>query len=221
MGRVVELAGLPGTGKSTLTAGLLAEGEGLGSVIVEPAERNLLHRHPGVAARALTSKVAERSWQTQHRAAYRRLARRSLGQDLVVRDATGFLLIEEGIIHRIWGERFLDPSLAVEPWQRLLRPGPPIVVLEASAACRWDRVTSKPPPGRVNRALSQHAADSDLWARSAATYEEVVAAAGTVRTVIRVDTSGTPEAALERLRDAIGAPAPVRGARPVSPARTR
>lgn len=190
---IVELAGLPGSGKTTLVRGLVATRPDLRSTIVRPGWGSLLTRrglalHPFNLARAVGP---DRGWP-----AWPALVARALAQ-AAIRPAPGAtILLEEGIVHHVWRTLYLHPGLEDAGWDRLLDQQGPLVVLAVSRGTRAARVAAKPGPGPVNRELATQAG---AWARGEALFNRVLEAAGRGRPIHRVATEGSASEAATRL----------------------
>jgi SAM-dependent methyltransferase len=202
---VVEIAGLPGSGKSTLVRLLRKRHPEIR--FPEPVLRRDLVRHPvagmGAAGRYTAGRIAGLS--------------SSASADLVrsiaavqIRD-DGRTVLEEGPVHLIWRELFLDQALAPKNWQFSVRQTHPLIVLQVDRQERIRRVGGKPGvaaarrrrggrPRLINRQLDR---DPDQWVRGEELFEAVLSAASPGRVVRFVDTSGTIEESVAALEAAL------------------
>ncbi len=194
---IIELAGLPGSGKSTIVRELQRGDPSFHSLVVRPAFGALLpNRAGGVNAwAALQPGPAWPAWAS--------LCARHAAQSSLDPGARDTLLLEEGIVHHVWRSRFLHPGLDRRPWGALLESPAPLIVLVASQAVRHQRVSGKAHGGPVNRQLATAAPGDATWQRAERLMEEVLAAARGFRTVVTVNTEGELGNALGRVRGAV------------------
>lgn len=197
---IVELAGLPGSGKSTIARRYTEHEQNVHSNVLAPHWIGIMH-HPFPAMREALR------WQGLRQAsgwpAWPRLWLRALGQR-TLRHRPGVLqLLEEGITHHVWRACFLHPALTQGPWRGLVDQPHPLVVLEIPPEMRLSRVLSKRAMGKVNRTLAESGIEGAAWRRGEALFEEILAEAGRSRPVVRVSTGGNVREAIERLREAI------------------
>jgi len=198
---IAELAGLPGSGKTTIAKRLVLAHPGLQSVVVLPTLLTAL-AHPAAVARRLagmglpSAGGAVAGWVT--------LAVRAARQDRLVARAGGSLLIEEGVVHHAWRELLRHDALGRVRWPTLLASAVPLVVLAAPAGTRHARIQGKRSGGPVNRRLAAEGPGGAYWRRAEELFEEVRAAALAQRPVLQVDTSGTLEQAVQRVAELLG-----------------
>lgn len=197
---IVELAGLPGSGKSTI-ARLLSEQEvGITSHLLAPHWMGVMH-HP-----IPTLREALR-WEGLRLAsgwpAWPRLWLRALGQRTLRHRPGVTQILEEGITHHLWRSCFLHPTLVKGPWPALLDQPHPLLVLEVAPAARLKRLGLKRAKGKVNRTLAESGADGEPWRRGDELFEQILATAAMTRKVVRVSTGGHVREAAERVREAM------------------
>jgi hypothetical protein len=194
---IIELAGLPGSGKSSIARQLAAEDGSVHRQVVAPAWLGLASRPMAAMAEAGRWKGVGRStgWP-----AWPVLWLRALGQQSI-RDRQGVLhLLEEGIAHHLWRECFLHPALEDAPWDELLAQSHPLVVLELDRDTRFRRVAGKPGKGKVNRMLTATGPNDPQWDRAEQLWDRMTEEAAKRRTVHRVSTLGSIDDAVERVR---------------------
>lgn len=197
---IVELAGLPGSGKSTIARRMADEGTAVHRHVVAPYWLGLLSRPLRAVSEAATWRGVGRAtgWP-----AWPVLWLRALGQH-TIRDRPGVLhLLEEGITHHLWRACFLHPALENAPWARLLEQPHPLFVLELDSPARLARLTGKRGKGKVNRMLAESGTSGEAWRRGEELFERILEEAGRHRKVVRISTKGTVEAATVRVREAI------------------
>lgn len=204
---IVELAGLPGTGKTTLARQLAATIPGMRCHLPRPGPAAAFrqpHRFLVEALRPAGLRIGA-GWP-----AWPRLWLRATDQVAMPVAAGGTDLLEEGIIHHTWRALFRHSMLERAPWADLLDAPHPVVVLEATRDVRRARLAGKTRRGRVNRELLADG-DGQAWERGEHLFQAILAALPPSRVVIRVDTGGPMQAAVARVAAAVaaaGAPAP-------------
>lgn len=188
---MIELAGLPGSGKSTVApmAATLAAASAL-SVPHVPLMR-LAVRHP-VRTAVVTGRLLPAARSRADCRALVRLAGRGLSQQVVgIRQGA---ILEQGIVHSVVGALTQHPSLEGAPWHRLLEDiHYPLVVLDLDASSSRDRIERKAARGPMNERLSGSSPDGNLWGRLSTIYELVVATATRYRPVYRIDATASPK----------------------------
>jgi len=192
---IIELAGLPGSGKSTIVARLIGATGSLRSTVVKPRVAAFL----GNPLRLGSGLMPGASWP----AWLSLCARRAAQDDLADPGRAAVLILEEGIVHHVWRSRFLHRGIDRRPWATLLDSPAPLVVLVASRAVRHARVAGKRSGGAVNQQLALGDPGDATWLRADAVMEEVLQAAATVRRVVTVHTEGGLEEAVGRVGEAV------------------
>lgn len=198
---IAEFAGLPGSGKTTIARRLATADSRIETLVVSPALHAAL-LHPLGALRSLAATGVPRSGRAA--AACVALAARRAHQDRLVAGAAGALLIEEGLVHHTWRELLRHEALRRTRWPALLASRVPVVVLTAPPEIRHARILGKRSGGPVNRRLAGEGPGGAYWQRAESLFAEVLAAAGANRPVVRVDTGGTLEQAVLRVREVLG-----------------
>lgn len=195
---IVELAGLPGTGKTTIARSLDADDPTIRRCSVRPSWLVAV-RHPCHAARTGHSAGWWRS--AAWRAAWLHAIRQRGLRDR--RDAV--LLLEEGVAHQVWRQLFLHPPLEAAPWAQLLTSPHLLLVLETDDLLRFHRLGGKSGKGPVNHRLLAAGIGGADWLRAKRLWETVLAEAERRRPVLRVRTVGRTDEAVMRVREAITA----------------
>lgn len=191
---LVELAGLPGSGKSTAVTQIVATRPGVESVVVDPGRlRDLVKPALLVGTLAGWIRFDHRS---QHQRGVLRLVRCRARQNRLT-DSGGNLLLEEGMTHHVWRELFLTPELKRIPWQGLLNDNFPLVALDVEVNLLKERVLGKARPGPVNRYLAS--ASDDIWNHASGLYAEIIEEASRRRPVVRVQSGGSIDATVDSI----------------------
>jgi hypothetical protein len=199
---IVEVAGLPGCGKTTIARRLADTDTDIARTVVEPSLVAML-RQPWSSTRAMVARHGLQPGQAW-RAWFSLCARRTT-QDLLRDPGNSILLLEEGITHHTWRSLLLHPALDRRPWRPLVAARVPLVVLEAVPATRHGRVRAKTHGGLVNRRLAAGSPGDATWRLVEELWEKVLAEAVRGRRVVRVRTEGDLEQAARRTREALDA----------------
>jgi hypothetical protein len=203
--RVLEFAGLPGCGKSSVVRELVAAVPGAQAAArLKFGPRDAVE-HPIAVARALAPwRPARSSWSDAR--AFRDVVRRRVSQDIsasVVARRARYLLLEEGITHYVWRRRFLDARFDQEPWEPFLRVPYPLLVLDVDVERLRSRIMTKQARGRINTELEALAPDTLRWRAAVELYERTLEAAASVREVLRIDASDDLAATTRRVRQVL------------------
>lgn len=196
---IVELAGLPGSGKTTVAKRLPETASSIRRAVAVVSVAPLLS-HPG-QVRDLLRWGALRpgaEWPTWVRLCLRRLA-----EDRLVAEPGTTMLVEEGAVHHAWRSLYRHPGLSRRPWERLVETGPPLVVLRVSRALRHERVQGKRRRGPTNRDLAGGQPDEATWGRAERLMDQVVAAAGRGRRVVEVSGDGDLDGVIRQVEATI------------------
>lgn len=196
---IVELAGLPGIGKTTIVRAL-AESDAARTYQVVRQSLWPLLTTPVVTARSAVRWLPAAATWPQPRDALM-LARRRVNQDTVVAGAHSALVLEEGMIHQVWRGLFLHPDWESAPWQPLVADTIPTVVLTADDATLHRRLGVKAQPGPVSKLLAARGPGSPEWSRARDLYERVLAAALCTRTVVRVQVRDSVDETVRSLQE--------------------
>ena len=200
----VELAGLPGSGKSTTVRHLTAEHVTVWNAGLRKLGRRDVIQHPFAVTKQFM-RWRSLSLQWSDKRAVLRVLRRRISQDLVSGKASSLVLFEEGITQYIWRTLFLVPDLSAEPWGPFLDVKYPLIALDADPALLRSRILAKDNGGPINDRLGGIPAGSVDWARAEGLYEQTLAHASHYRQVVRVDAAGDVSSTIERVRDVIRA----------------
>jgi hypothetical protein len=199
----IELAGLPGSGKSTTVRHLSAEdATAWNAGLRKLGRRDVIH--PFAVTKHLI-RWRSLSMQWTDKRAVLRVLRRRISQDLVSGKASSLVLFEEGITQYIWRTLFLFPDLGTEPWDPFLDVGYLLIALDADPALLRSRILAKNNGGPINERLGGIPPGSVDWTRAQRLYEQTLAHASRYRKVIRVDAGGDVSSTVERVRDVIRA----------------
>jgi hypothetical protein len=198
---LIELAGLPGSGKSTVARALTGMPDTQNAGLRKLGRRDLVEHPMGVAHGFMRWRSLSLEWADK-RAVFR-ILRRRISQDLVTGQGASLVVLEEGITQYIWRTLFLHPDVWTEPWDPFLDVGYPLIALEAGSAVLRARILGKGDGGPINQALGRQAAGSSGWTRAATLLERTLHQAERYRAVVRVDASGDLEATVDRVSEAI------------------
>lgn len=199
---IIELAGLPGAGKSTVSRLAAAS---LGARSAKPSRSGLTRqsvRHPIVAARHLVPLLPHVThWHDRMELNW--LLRQRLGQEsLAVRNSR--LVLEEGIVHATAGTLVEYPNLHDAPWEPLVEGASGIVVaLEVDVATARERLKQKTTSGAMRNRLLAEPADGETWEHLTSTYERVLSQVSQVRTLHRVDASAAAPRVAQRIVEVV------------------
>jgi hypothetical protein len=198
----VELAGLPGSGKSSTVRHLTEEHATAWNAGLQKLGRRDALQHPFAITKQIM-RWRSLSMQWSDKRAVLRVLRRRISQDLVSGKASSLVLFEEGITQYIWRTLFLTPDLTSEPWAPFLDVTYPLVALEADPALLRSRILAKEKGGPINERLGGLPAGSADWIRAEALFEETLTQASRYRQVVRVDAAGDVSSTADRIREVI------------------
>lgn len=198
----VELAGLPGSGKSATVRHLTAAHATAWSAGLRKLGRRDVLQHPFAITKQIL-RWGSLSMQWSDKRAVLRILRRRISQDLVPGKASSLILFEEGITQYIWRTLFLVPDLSAEPWAPFLDETYPLIALDADPALLRSRILAKDNGGPINDRLGSLPAGSADWVRAEALYEQTLSHASRYRQVIRIDAAGDVSSTAERVRDVL------------------
>jgi hypothetical protein len=198
---IVELAGLPGSGKTTVAKRLVESTPSIRRAFAVVSLPPVLS-HPGQVRALLRwgGLLPGAEWPSWVRLCLRRLA-----EDRFVSEVGTTLLVEEGAVHHTWRSLYRHPGLSRRPWEQLVETGPPLVVLRVSRALRHERVQGKRRRGPTNRDLAAGQPDEATWGRAERLMDQVMAAAKRDRRVVEIPADGDLEAVLGQVKEAIAA----------------
>ena len=193
---LIEFAGLPGSGKSTLVS-RISKSIGVPAEILDPAgSRELLRRPLSVGRMARQSPLL--LWAGRNRRTALNLALSATRKDWH-ESAPEPLLLEEGLAHHVWRALFAKPDLMRARWQSLLQRSHPLVVLETDRETQHQRIRSKRSPGRINQILLESGPAGSEWAWAVESFQEVLRVARQMGPTLTVDTSGQEDEAVDRV----------------------
>jgi hypothetical protein len=198
---LIELAGLPGSGKTTIAARLAALDPSVHTRVLRPS-LDPLFREPRTAWRAvhwglLRPGLAWPMWA--------KLCLLRVAVDRLTPAPGAALLLEESLFHHSWRTLFRYPRTRAFPWARLVETGPPLVVLRATRGIRHTRLPGKRVAGDTNRRLSAGQPDEATWGDAERLFDEMVTVAARGRRVVEVPTDDDVESSVTRVREALGA----------------
>lgn len=196
---ILELAGLPGSGKTTVARRLAQEVPELRR-LAPLAEHHLAPRHLSallVEALRPAGIGPGTGWPAWARlwTRWQALVDIRSGPDTVE-------LLEEGTVHLVWRGLYRHPALRRAPWPRLLALPHPLVMLVAPPDVRHARIIGKRHKGRVNAALAS-GPTTNAWKRGEQLWGEILDALPPGRLVRRVDSTGPEEETLRLVVEAI------------------
>ena len=198
---VIELAGLPGSGKTTIAAWLAAQDPSVQTRVLRPSLDPLL-REPRTAWRAVRWGLLRPglAWPMWAKLCLLRAA-----VDQLTEAPGAALLLEESLFHHTWRTLFRYPRTRGFPWARLVGTGPPLVVLRAARSTRHARLPGKRVAGDTNRRLSAGQPDDATWGEAERLFDEMVTVAARERRVVEIPTDDDVESSVKRVREALGA----------------
>lgn len=202
---IVEIAGFPGSGKTSIVRRIVDDSTAIDSVVVPEPDLWSLARHPGVAAKVLPLWWRLRKGSADG-AGLRRLLARRAAQEAVRAPRGSMVILEEGITHHVWRDLMLAPGLRDTPWPCLLDAPYPLVALDAEDRTLHQRIAGKTKAtGVVNASLASLSVDGPEWQRARMLYDGVITHASRSRSVLRVCSDGDLEQTVARVRLAIAA----------------
>jgi hypothetical protein len=196
---LIELAGLPGSGKTSIARQLATDDGRLRSVVLKPS-LDPLFRQPWTTLRAIRWGLLRPSlaW-----AAWAKLCLlRERAEQLAASPATS-LIFEEGPVHHTWRTLFRYPPTRACPWEKLVETGPPLIVLRTSRETRHGRLPGKRVAGDTNRRLAAGRPDASTWGTAERLFEAVLSAAAPRRTLLEVSTEGDLEGTVQLVKAAV------------------
>lgn len=160
---LLELIGLPGSGKSTLRKSIVRAYPVLdGDRVFQSG--TTLREMAALGPRPIARSIQHfRLWDPAHR----RLAKSFLKQLHLHRSASAFVM-EHGLIHGTWLFRFQGHSVPV------IKPPWPVAMIVVPPSLARERIRQKPQRlGTTNRILGATEITGAAWQEAVATYDEI------------------------------------------------
>jgi predicted kinase len=197
---IIELAGLPGSGKTSITRELMNADRTIDRKVMSSDFGRAL-RHPVALVATLARYGAYHGRATRR---WLKIVMRHHHQRHMPGTGARMLILEEGVTHHLWRTLFLFPELRSAHWASLLDVPQPLVVFDAPPDVRRERIKAKTvASGQINDELASTDPSEEPWTRGAEIFDRMIDAAARARHVVRVSTDGALADAVIRTRSAI------------------
>jgi SAM-dependent methyltransferase len=170
----VELMGLPGVGKSTLTRALVRSEQSRvhdGFQGIQPLSLVQVLKVAPVRSTLLLVRLLP-VFTELRTSACKRVVVASLRQAVASR-VSGPILFEEGIAHEVWRQLMAGAKLSDRLLKRVLPVADLTVIVEAPEAQLRERLMTKTSPGPVSRALIAAPQDGEMWRMAEANFARI------------------------------------------------
>ena len=173
--RSIELSGLPGVGKSTISRALIQSEDSTiadGFRRIQPLSLRECIRARPIGATLFLARLVPVFRQLRSNAA-KRVVLVALRQSVVDARTGGTIMYEEGVVHEVWRQLMSGETLSDALIRRVVPIADLTVFLEAPRSHVKERLRQKSSPGPVSRQLLSEPEGGLVWDRAEAHFERI------------------------------------------------